>query len=210
MNVTGNTCFDNSEDQICSVFFMIAEALENQGANSVHLCLFFWTWNKTLHLFCFMIFLVFNIVHHSCDLFNSELLLRMAIPRYRIFLWMQTLASALCLFRKAVAMSENCLYFCCDKLFIKLEFILMELEPVSNGQINTVKSFSYPSFGHVTGQALLTQCPLWGLASAISVITGCIAVISKRLLSHLEILATTCFFAKGQIWTLVILPLPPA
>lgn len=35
----------------------------------------------------------------------------------------------------------NCLYFCYDKLFVKLEFILKEVDPKSQENMNTLKIF---------------------------------------------------------------------
>lgn len=62
--------------------------------------------------------------------------------------------SALCYsFQESTVVAfVNCLYFCYDKLFIDLEFILKEIDPNSQEKMNTVKSFSYYSSGLITGQ----------------------------------------------------------
>lgn len=61
--------------------------------------------------------------------------------------------SALCYsFQESTVVAfVNCLYFCYDKLFIDLEFILKEIDPNSHEKMNTVKSFSYSS-GLITGR----------------------------------------------------------
>lgn len=66
---------------------------------------------------------------------------------------------------------ENCLYFCYDKLFIELEFILKEFDLNSHENMNAVKSFSRFTSDLITGWNVFFSYPVmnpfWGVTVGI-------------------------------------------